>query len=326
MAIARATTTLRLLVPLFAMACQSPPAADVRLDAPGGDGARAFPAPQHLLQGFDAAQADGDWRVGDEVLFGLRLLRDGEVRHWLLHVRLTEPLARSSDASPLPPVDWSIRINGEPQQFASRPCRVVATVMDEHGVELGRSEPILPRDFLARGIAGACRLVHEHLSGAGVLERRRRYRRIDVRPLAEGTVSAVALLQVVQQDDVLAPLLWQVVSGPSLWSVLRNLGARVVLRPRFHELAEVPSPVAAVRGSAFVLPLTLSVNDEAALAVDLFVAAAAPPFALCGGVLGATARHPTDPGLALSIRLLSARRGPAQRSSANGREIALDSR
>src|SRR5690606_8527762 len=110
-------------------------------------------------------------------------------------------------------------------------------VMDEHGAELGRSQPCLPRDFLSQGIASACKLVRSRmhsLARIGLEQGEAVYDVINMRPLAEATVSAVALLQVVQEDSVLAPILWQVIEKPSVWSVITNLGVDVMLRPSFH--------------------------------------------------------------------------------------------
>jgi hypothetical protein len=293
-----------LLALASASACHAPPAPELRLDA--NEPPAGFPAPLHLLHGFDVGEHDGAWRPGDSVLYGLRLSRDGDVRHWLLRLELTEAEARADDGAELSPIEWSIRINGELQQFSSRQCRVIATVMDEYGAVLGRTEPTLPRDFLERGLADACRLVQSR-SMRG--RRLGRLDHIDVRPLAEATVSAVALLQIVQHDDVLSPLLWEVIEPPSLWSVVSHLGARIVLRPRFHALVDMLSPVPELKVPAWRLPLALNVNDDPALLIELFVADPTPPFALCGGVLGATARHPSKPGLEFSLLLLSGRRG-----------------
>jgi hypothetical protein len=271
-----------------------------------------------VLSGFDALASDAEWRAGDEVLFGLRLRRGRSAQHWLLHLRVTEPvaIARANDEVPrgshLPPVEWTIRINGEAQGFSSARCRTIATVLDADGNVLGRTEPELPRDFLGNGFGRACELVEQ---GAQRRERGDRvaafYRGLDMRPFSEATVTAVALLQVVQDDDVLSPLLWQVIERPSVWSVVTNLGARVILRPRFHAAVEVPSAVPAVAPTAWQVPMTLLVNDETALLMDRFVTPSAPPVSLCGGVLGASARHPRDADVEFSLLLLAARRGPA---------------
>jgi hypothetical protein len=304
------------------------PAAELREGQSLGFASGAdFPGASAMLAGFDAPVADGEWRVGDEVLLGLRLARDGACRHWLLHLRLAEPLAREpgADSAPLPPVAWPLRVNGVDTVVASAACRVHATVADADGAALGRCEPLLPRDLLAAGFADACRLVgarRAQRAEAGASGRDEGagggdggdafYRGVDVQPLARATVAAVALLQVVQEDGVLAPLLWEVVERPSLWSVVTSLGVRALLRPRFHDAEPTPSPVAAA-GSAWRVPMTLLVNDDPALLTELYVVPSAPPFALCGGIVAAMARHPTDPSLELSLVLLAARRGPAPR-------------
>jgi hypothetical protein len=330
-----------LLLALLATACAAP-RPELRLPVASGFATAAdFPAAAALLAGFDAPAAPGDdaWRAGDEVLYGLRLVRGDTVRHWLLHLRLTEPaaIARAGDAGaerdPLPPVDWSLRVNGVATPFTSARCRVLATVMDEHGTAIGRSEPLLPRDFLAHGFARACELVGERRAALAATTPAAGgepgdpnasadggdggtdgddgfYRGLDVQPFARATVAAVALLQVVQEDDVLAPLLWQVVEAPSVWSVLTGLGVRVMLRPRFHAAETMPSPAQPDR-ACWRVPMRLFVNDSLALLCDVCAVPSAPPFALCGGIVAALARHPTDPGVAFSLVLLGARRGPA---------------
>ena len=295
------------VAPLFALlaACQSPPTTELAL-APS-DGvmhASDFPAPAHLLRGFGKRQPEGPWLVGDEVMFGLRLRRDGTVRHWLLQLRVLEVTATDEDGEQLEPVDWSLRINGEVQQFDSAVSRAEVVVMDVQGNELGRTQPLLPRDFLSTGIASACKLVRTRMDRAGPTV----YKFLDMRPLAEATVSAVALLQVVQDDAVLAPILWQVIEKPSLWSVVSSMGVNVMLRPSFHRVTSALSPVPDVLDQTWRLPIALEVNQTPALNLDLFVTDSTPPFSLAGGLLGATARHPTNPTLDFSLLLLSAQR------------------
>ncbi|MBL8732383.1 MAG: hypothetical protein JNN13_08445 [Planctomycetes bacterium] len=291
---------------LVAAACRAPEVAELRLATTAPLTAAAFPGASRFAPGFDAVAAASSWQAGDAVLFGLCLSRGDERRHWLLHLRVTEPvaLARPGDATPtgeaLPEVTWTMRINGVPQQFPSRLCRVLVTVADADGNVLGRTEPLLPWQLLARGLQPACEEVVRRRAASGRL--------VDdeatLRPLAEAVVCTVALLQVVQEDDVLSPILWQVVQRPSLWSVLRHLGAHVVLRPAFQDLRRQ-----ADGGSAFLVPMTLSVNDVDALHFELLARTPARPFALCGGMLGATARHPQDAELEFRMLLLGARTG-----------------
>ncbi|HZN38256.1 MAG TPA: hypothetical protein VFD82_05600 [Planctomycetota bacterium] len=299
------------------LSCCTASAPEVRLaGVPEHLSGDSFPGAKELLQGFDALASDTAWRAGDEVLYGLRLRSGAQARHWMLHLRVAEPLAIAREGDEvaagglLPPLEWSIRINGEPREFRSRRCRVVATVTDEAGRSLGRSEPLLPRDLLDRGFSKACALVQRRLAERPDAARGAAfYESMDVRPLADATVCTIALLQVVQEDAVLAPLLWEVVERPSFWSVVSNLGARVVLRPRFHAATEAPSPLDCDTGDVSCVPMTLVINDVPALHADLLVATTAPPFALCGGVLLITARHPSA-DVEFSCLLLGARRGP----------------
>lgn len=309
---------------LVAAGCAVPVGPEVVVGAePAAPGPGDFPGAVALLDGFDALDssgepgADGEWRAGDEVLYGLRLQRGGQVRHWLLHLRVTEPVALLRDrdgrsrGEPMPTVDWRIRVDGEQRCFPTRHCRVLATVCDAEGRVLGRSEPELPRDFVARGISAACERVLQQRAGAGDGAATVAIGPEDVEVFAEGTLCAVALLQVVQEDSVLAPLLWEVVDPPSLWSVLGNLGVRVVVRPQFLEAVAAASPVPAFPAPAFRVPMSLLVNEAEALCVGLTVTGPRSPLGLCGGVLAAEAWHPVDSGRRFTLLLLAARRGRA---------------
>jgi hypothetical protein len=80
------------------------------------------------------------------------------------------------------------------------------------------------------------------------------------------------------------------------------------MRPSFHRVTSALSPVPAVLDETWRLPIALEVNQAPALNLDLFVTESRPPFSLAGGLLGATASHPSNPSLDFSLLLLSARR------------------
>ncbi|MBL8756003.1 MAG: hypothetical protein JNK15_22095 [Planctomycetes bacterium] len=292
-------------------ACAVAPRPDVDTGARSAFGAADdYPGAGAILAGFDAGAVDAAWRAGDEVLFGLRLERDGSHRNWLLHVRLIEPQAfvPGRAAEPVPAAAWNLRVNGVEQTFRSGCCRVLATVYDADGNVLGRTEPVLPRDFLATGFARAC----ERIDAAR--GRRGHGRSVDLLaddddPFAAATVSAMALLAVVQEDPVLAPLLWEVVDKPNLWSVVRRLGAHVLVQPMFKDARRAPSPVPAAGPRVHRVPVSLSVNEVAALETELLVRPAVPPFGLCGGIVAAMAWHPRHRDRMFTMVLLAARRG-----------------
>jgi hypothetical protein len=188
---------------------------------------------------------------------------------------------------------------------------VAVSVADQAGNLLGRSTPALPRDLLARGLAAACEAaVRRQQAAPHTVGTDRFYVPGVMQPLADAAVATIALLQLVQDDEVLAPLLWAVVERPSLWSMVRHGGARVVLQPGFQATARVPTPVAAAGPLAWTVPMTLLVNDAPVLRLDLTVAPAATPYALAAGVLGITARHPSVAGREVSLVVLATRRGP----------------
>lgn len=286
---------------------------------PHGISATEFPGANHLLHGFGARSSDAEWRCGDSVLFGLRLRRGETSERWLLHVVVTEPEAKAervgdeAEGEPLPPVSWPIKVDGTTEYFRSSLCRVAVTVAAADGTVLAETHPLLPRDFLQHGFAPALkqvqRVMRDHPERLG---RQEFYANLNSRALAEAVVCAVALVQVVQDDEVLSPILWQVVQRPPLLSVFTNFGVNVVIEPRFHDAARAEVPVGLERrGPVWNVPMRLLVNDSLALTADLLVGSSDAPLATCGGILGVAARHPSDPSIEFSMLLLAAQRGSA---------------
>lgn len=267
-----------------------------------------FPGAARLLEGFSPLVYGDEWSAGDAVLYGLRLRRGAELQHWLLHLRLDEPLL------PTQPLVWNLQVNGEAQQFESRLAQVTATVADKDGHVLGTTTPSMPRDFLAQGIWEACARIPRD-SGAltstdGAQVAGAAAAGAEARRLAEAVVCAMALLDTVRGDPLLSPILWSVVEKPSIWSVISNLGVAVVVQPRFRQAREVAPPLSKMpHVKAWRVPIDLFVNEVPALVAELVVGASLPPFGVGGGILGAVARHPSDPEVEFEILLLAARRG-----------------
>jgi hypothetical protein len=281
-----------------------------------------FPGRDDLLRGFAPAAADGDrgWRTGDQVLFGLRLQSDGQMRRWLLRLTVTDTELPEADngsdhGGPVPRLQRrSFDVHGRDiVEITSRLAAVRVEVADERGHPLGESRIEMPRDLLDKGFTAACQAMEAPANR--VLRRNLEvlYATIDVRPYVEAMGALMALLDVVTEDPTLAPILWQVVQKPSLWSVLWHFGAAVSVQPRFHDAVRaVPLPAPfANSDAAWVVPITLTVNGAPALFCDVVVGSSVRPLALCGGIVGAEARHPTDTGLTFSFRLLAAQRAAA---------------
>lgn len=266
--------------------------------APASLLATEFPAARTLLAGYVDGSAEGTWRVGDTLLYGLRLQRGGEEQRWILSLAVEDLVPEVA------PRVWTFDVDGKDERFESSLCRVAAVVYDANGQELARSQPLVPQQFLASGFAA--------VSAATWAARRNGGRPPLARDVAAGVVSAVALLETVRQDPALAPVLWAVVDKPSLWSVLGHFGATVLVRPHLDRIVPCATPSPAMPfGGAWRVPMSLFVNDQPALATELVVAEPAPPFAVGAGVLAAVARHPTRPDVRCEMLLLAAGRGPS---------------
>ncbi len=132
--------------------------------------------------------------------------------------------------------------------------------------------------------------------------------------MAEGLIALIALLDVVQNDDVLEDYFWQVVQKPSVWSVIAALGVRASLNASLEKsvpIDRLPSHMPS-HGRAFAMPLMVDVNDTPALVADVIAVESGRPFSLCGGIVAAAARHPSDPSLNFDVQLLAARLGRAK--------------
>jgi hypothetical protein len=199
---------------------------------------------------------------------------------------------------------WTWTVHGEPREFTTQSLLlpVTATVSDEKGRVLSSSIVKLPVRLLSRGVLPAVDCVRGGAVTSPLVDR------TTISPLVDATIAMMALLNVVQEDDALADHFWKVVEKPSLWSVITGFGVRASLTMAFEKSVPVamPSPNLPAAERAFVVPLQIDVNGSPALLVDVVVIDSARPFAICGGIVAATARHPTRSDTRLELQLLGA--------------------
>ena len=101
-----------------------------------------------------------------------------------------------------------------------------------------------------------------------------------------------------------------VVEKPNLFSVIRHLGVSVLVSAR----SGTAGPVLHLGGrevATSVLPIDLDVNGSRALCVHVVCAKSEAPGSVVAGIVGAVARHPSEPRSAV-LRLLASRRGPVE--------------
>lgn len=322
---ARILALLSLPIVALASACHTAP---TPLDRPASDvfttlPAAEFPGADALLQGFDGRQNGTAWDSGDRVLFGLRLRKGETVHRWLLSLtlvlgdRLLARVGSGDDGTALdtimPQHSWSYtaEIADERREIPikSKMSLVSVEVYDAHGARLGKSLVHLPRDLMAHGLLAGIECALRHGRGGGD------FRSFDdegaVRPMAKGLIALIALLNVVQNDEVLEEYFWLVVQQPSLWSVIAGLGVSATLTASLEQsiaVTDLPMQLPQTH-PAYAMPLRVDVNDTPALLADVIAVDPARPYGLCAGIVAASARHPTNADIRFDVQLLAARLG-----------------
>lgn len=274
----------------------------------------AFPGASRVLSGFDERSSDAQWQPHDQVLFAVQFEKDGEIVRWLL--QLEAPVGHCIDAQITVPGEDAKGIgleanrtatltgkaaDGTPREWkvTSRIATVAVRVLDAQGTLLAQSDLWLPADTIGRGL----------LRCIGPVEN------ADLQAWAEVIISVASFLDLLRDDDVLDDYFWQVIEKPSVWSVAANFGVSTSID--LNGLAtsvptHVPPPVPAAE-PAYSAPLQILVNGSPALYVDLLATDAQRPYAICGGVVAAAARHPTRADTTFRMQLLAARCGTAAR-------------
>jgi hypothetical protein len=265
---------------------------------------------------FDARSDDPVWDGDDQVLFALRLCKGREIHRWLLRLEvvLGESLIARVEGSAEQKIElwenktWTYTTNtqGEPQQHrvASRMLPVKVTVSDANGQQLARSLVKLPAHLLGRGLLSAIESARANASAGNAAGS-------DIQPVVEAIIATMSLLSVVQEDNVLADYFWQVVEKPGIWSVVTGLGVQATMSMPFEQslpATRLPAGLPHV-DPAYVVPLRIDVNGRAALLADVVVIDASRPYALCGGMVAAVARHPSKPDISFELQLVAARLG-----------------
>ncbi len=122
-----------------------------------------------------------------------------------------------------------------------------------------------------------------------------------------------AYFTTVGKTPHLQDMLLKVISLPSAWSVVKNLGVKVEFNFAEEAVQQLTNLDWSLPTNAptFSLPSHLVINKHPTLDVTLLVTAPRPPLLVCGGVVGFLAENPADEANYLTLRMLSAQRpGP----------------
>ena len=272
-----------------------------------------FPGAASLLTGSAPIDPASDFRVGDAVLFGL-VIDDGEQRRYRmlqLEVASLMPAAIHLDVGDRTMVvkrnTSTLSFKGtrkaqrdgrevtEPvvREISATPVRLRLGLYDADGTKLSESTAVVFEELLTSGLLPLSQSEVDFDSSIG------------------STCLLFTLQQLGKDDSTLHSLLFSVVDAPSILSVVMNLGVEVVI----SSLLGSEGPTLAVGERTVptrVLPVQIEVNGDCALVAHLVCCESQLPAAIAGGVLGAVARHPSEPARIAVLRLLAIRRGPVE--------------
>ncbi|MCA8973768.1 MAG: hypothetical protein KDC98_03565 [Planctomycetes bacterium] len=245
-------------------------------------------------------------RLGDTLVFGLRLVHGDEVRDFTLRLTAVLPAGETSSVTSLEVTPEDLA----PRTYESRNAMAVLDLCSP-GAEPATSTLWLPADFLCHGLHGVC-------AQAGRYREIRRLRECEGRPLEDvcspaeidasfrSMVTLLSVIQLIQKDEHLAALLHELVSLGDMLTVA--LAGGLTTQASF-DLA-VPSPMLdPLVGEAWSLPMAIAAGATRLIDVRLLIAAPRAPFALAGGLLALQAHRVGDPSRQLSLVLIGARRG-----------------
>ena len=130
------------------------------------------------------------------------------------------------------------------------------------------------------------------------------------RALAGGFPALFSYFDSVEETPELDSIMLKVVSLPSVWSMVKNLGLSPSLNigsPR-DRVGPVSLPAWGFpsRSALYTLPLQINANEHHALTLTMIVTDPHPPFLVCGGIVGFLAENPSDPENYLTLRVINA--------------------
>ena len=261
-----------------------------------------FPGATAISTGFDERTADADWRTHDQALFALQLEKDGDVVRWLLHIDVSTP--RSITLVDPPATSTGQGMSGS---ILAQPVVVATRVFDAAGKLLTATDVALPAGFLAHGLLPK---IDRDTSPRGQDDASKEEVFESIAQILRAHYAISALLDVVRKNEELDDYFWRVVDAPGLFSVVAHMGVSINVDMAFERsvAATVPPPLPAVE-RAYAVPLRIDVNGSTALFVDLLATDASRPYAICGGIVAAVARHPTQPDTSLRLQLIAAHCG-----------------
>ena len=271
-----------------------------------------FPGASKLVRGFDSLDASVSDAVGERALFGLELDERGKTQRWLLLLEASEPPVATRI------IRQNLKAPGGNFVYESRSRRLRVRLFDADARKLAESTVVVPWDFLCGGLVRSCELAR-HLIGTQVTEVDYRGRQLTraqaARHMYGGFATLTAFLRIVENNDLLASVLWKVVDRPSFLSVLFHGGVSLSLNAELSSATQLPDRELAgeLAGELAELPgyrvtMQLRANDNPILNTVIWVTEAESPYRICGGIIALQGLRPSEPRVSFRMQLLAARR------------------
>lgn len=290
--------------------------------------------PKTLAPGFDeGVERAGSMEVfaaGDRLLFALEV-RDGEARErWFLELEVTSAFAvdviegAADGVCSVPEVSATSTISWGDQDheivLTSNLYQAAIRLFDDRGVSLGESSVRVPHHISAGVLDVTASMARLEESA----ERIKRGEEVEfdpktdlLTPFARALSTIGAVFQIVDEDELLRPILMRAASLPSLWSVVMNGGVRLRWSVDFMQtaLVEVPPAYLPSRDECRAVPMQLTANDEVVLDLEILAMDPAAPLLPCGGFVGIVGHSPKRADLQVEVALIGARCAPAKDGS-----------
>ncbi len=240
---------------------------------------------------FDRINTSGTWSVGDEVVYQLKLFDGDKVEAmWYLTVRVDSTV----ETEGLYHGRTTVLEDGHKQimLFSSQTLPGHLTVHNDTG-KLDTSETKILKSYLQAGLIASCDAN-------------------DPAEMAKGSLALVSFFQMIQQNSVLQPMLYQVMNPP-LWSMMTE-GINVGIYADFQKKSRCQIVLGNNQCQGYRFPVDLKLNDKTVLIGEMTVIEPICPFHVCGGIISLEGGNPRTSKSRFSLKLISAKRGEDSRS------------
>jgi hypothetical protein len=131
------------------------------------------------------------------------------------------------------------------------------------------------------------------------------------RAISGAVPTLMSYFDIVEHTEGLEDLLFKLVKMPSLWSIVRHGGVEAGLQIG-KKASEANSTDWNLPTSVpvYYLPCTFTLNGQPAVNITMVVTSPHPPLLICGGVIALLAERPGDSETYMTLRVISAKRGP----------------